>query len=395
VGTYLLFGHGSVKLLDLARRLEGRYLSGTNMLVVSQLRFRVRDNARLLAAIATLSAVVLAAAGAFYIVTRQFAEGSATAYPFAVTLVESETAPSATVAESWAPFTHEMVDEVLGEHGVTPTLRSATVLYETELRSADAPTEATVKLVPESAFQALVASTGLQPEQGTATKTVGYVNGGLVLGSAGGVVIREVTLAVGAPAPFMWDWYVMADADLAVLEATDAQLERVTLWLYDWPDSMALAPMTQQFYAMGSASSPAVVSGRLLITSMVRETLGLSMFAGLFVSVLFFIGAGSLIYFKLFTELEGDRRLHGRLRRIGITPAESARTVTAQIATIFLLPFALGGVHALVALEALGAMFALNVTQYSLLVVGLFAAVQFGYFLLTRVTYLRALRLAR
>src|SRR5690606_40963099 len=73
LGTYLVFNHGSVKLLQLMRRAEGRYLRGTRMLVVSQLLFRVRDNARLFATIASLSAVVLSAAGTFYIFNRSVA----------------------------------------------------------------------------------------------------------------------------------------------------------------------------------------------------------------------------------------------------------------------------------------------------------------------------------
>ena len=75
-----------------------------------------------------------------------------------------------------------------------------------------------------------------------------------------------------------------------------------------------------------------------------------------------------------------------------MTWAETARTVTTQIGLVFLLPFALGAVHAVVALDSLGTLLMADVTMYSLAVVGLFAAVQLTFFLLTRWTYLRALR---
>src|SRR5690606_8933171 len=133
-----------------------------------------------------------------------------------------------------------------------------------------------------------------------------------------------------------------------------------------------------------------LVADRNGMDTMLRQTLGLSMFAGVFVSLLFFIGAGSLIYFKLFTELPDDRRLFTRLGRIGITRGESDRVVTAQIALVFLLPFAVGGVHAFVALNALGTTLGVNVVGYSFIVVGLFAAVQLAFMGLTRWTYLRA-----
>lgn len=116
IGTYLLFSNGSVKLLQLLRRLEGGYLSGTRMLVVSQLLFRVRDNSRLLATIASLSAVVLAAAGTFYIFSSQVNEAIAELHPQAVSFVER--------SEAGGPGpSHAAIDELLTLNGVEPSLR--------------------------------------------------------------------------------------------------------------------------------------------------------------------------------------------------------------------------------------------------------------------------------
>lgn len=62
-----------------------------------------------------------------------------------------------------------------------------------------------------------------------------------------------------------------------------------------------------------------------------------------------------------------------------------------QARDMSLAPFALGGLHALVALNSLGRLLLVNVVGYSLVVVGLFAAVQLAFMALTRWTYLRAL----
>lgn len=400
VGTYLLFGHGSVKLLELLRNMEARYLHGTRMLVVSQLLFRARDNARLLATIATLSAVVLAAAGAFYIFTRQLAETTAQAFPQAITFVERADGPGPlTGSDQGEPFTHAMIDAQFAEHGVTPTLRSSTTVHELRYRRSSGTGTSWLTLVSESEYQALAGSTGFDPsERGTPT-VVAFDDGELILGvDTGmdtGVEVWPVTPDVSLPVVVLGDWYVMADADLAVLPLEGREYQPAELWLYDWPNSDRYDALGVNLYALAAAASSADVSGSLVVNRMVRQTFGLSMFAGLFVSLLFFIGAGSLIYFKLFTELEGDRRLFGRLRRLGITPAETKRTVTLQIAVIFLLPFAIGGLHAAVALGALGTLLMANVVQYTLIVIGLFALVQTGFYLLTRWTYLRALRPAR
>jgi hypothetical protein len=121
-----------------------------------------------------------------------------------------------------------------------------------------------------------------------------------------------------------------------------------------------------------------------------RRALSLSMFIGVFISLLFFIGAGSMLYFKLFTELPDDRRLFHSLRRIGITGSETRRVVSAQMALIFFLPFLVGALHALFALWAPGNMLLAEVTLYSLIVIGLFALIQAAFYGLARWTYLRA-----
>lgn len=385
IGTYLLFSHGSVKLLQLIRRGEAGYLSGTRMLVVSQLLFRVRDNSRLLATIATLSAVVLAAAGTFYIFSRQVSETIAEMHPQALAFVER--------GEGQEPaLTSAAVDELLASHQVEPSLRAGVNVHELRSRVEGAEQRTSwLVLVAESDYARLAQLAGFEPASTGPATSFAYRDGVVVLGAADEPSLRPVAVPTSLPGDVMSGWYAVADAELGALPTSGRDYAPATYWLYDWPQARASDAFEAELYATIMAATPGEVSGRVLTDRMVRETFGLSMFAGVFVSVLFFIGAGSLIYFKLFTELEGDRRLFERLRRIGITPAETSRTVTAQMALIFLLPFAVGGVHAMVALQALGTMVMANVVQYSLVVIGLFGLVQLGFFLLTRWTYLRAL----
>ncbi len=389
LGTYLVFNHGSVKLLQFLQRDEARYLSGTRLLVVSQLLFRVRDNARLFATIATLSAVVLAAAGSFYISTRQLAQVTDAAFPHQLAFLARPSTPSAAV-------TPETVDGLFERHGVTPTIRETIEIHELPYTEADDPdARGWLVLVGESAYATLAERVGFEAAPSGPATTLAYRDGEAVLGAVDGLSATPVEPSMSVPGGVRWNWYVVPDAALAALPTTGRRYEPAGLWLYDWPEGRLPQALAAELLEASFAAPSLELAGRFVVSRTVRETFGLSMFAGLFVSLLFFIGAGSLIYFKLFTELEGDRRLFGRLRRLGITPAETARTVTAQIAAIFLLPFALGGLHALVALDALGGLLMFDVVQYSLIVVGLFAVVQFMFFLLTRATYLRALRPAR
>ncbi|OAJ75480.1 hypothetical protein AYJ08_04320 [Brevibacillus sp. SKDU10] len=51
-----------------------------------------------------------------------------------------------------------------------------------------------------------------------------------------------------------------------------------------------------------------------------REVISLTMFIGIFVNLLFFLASSSIIYFKLFTELQEDQTQFKALSRIGLTP---------------------------------------------------------------------------
>jgi putative ABC transport system permease protein len=116
----------------------------------------------------------------------------------------------------------------------------------------------------------------------------------------------------------------------------------------------------------------------------------LTMFIGIFVSLLFFIAAGSLIYFKLFTELQEDKAQFQALHRIGMTDQEMRKIMTRQIGLIFFVPFVVGAVHALFAFKMLQNMKIFgDVWAYGGIVIGIFFVMQLIYFFITRQTYVR------
>ncbi len=398
VGTHLLFTQGSVYVLRrLSRGLA--YLRGTRLLVVSQLVFRLSDNARLLASIASLTAVVLAAAGTFYIGSRQFFDAVDGQYPHALALLETR--------DARPQLTREGVDELLARHRVAATVAADLEVVETRYRVPGESDPRWLVLAREAAYldwvNAMAAPGGfgqvvaLSPLDGAADPAGPQASYELTPHGDGGreaIAARRVEPPTALPPFLSSDWYVVDDAAWSAA----AQLhEPMTLAVYDWPGADRTTPLATAVSAAVPAEGVPLVADKYAMYVLMRQTLGLSMFAGLFVSVLFFVGAGSLVYFKLFTELPDDRRLFTRLKRIGITRREAGGVVGQQVALVFLLPFAVGGVHALFALNALGSLLGAPgsdrtpVLGYALLVVGLFGAVQLGFFLLTRWTYLRAL----
>ncbi|AWB44769.1 ABC transporter permease [Paenibacillus sp. CAA11] len=121
-----------------------------------------------------------------------------------------------------------------------------------------------------------------------------------------------------------------------------------------------------------------------------QSLLSLTLFIGMFISFLFFIAAGSIIYFKQYTELEEDRRQFQALIRMGMTLSEVRGLVRMQMGIIFFLPCAVGILNSLVAMWAMDRLLSLSNWGYSLVIIGIYLLMQGTYYTLTCKDYTRS-----
>ena len=121
------------------------------------------------------------------------------------------------------------------------------------------------------------------------------------------------------------------------------------------------------------------------------------LFAGFFISCLFFLAAGCAVYFKLFTQQEEDRRQFHALERIGLRKREAGRIISTEFVLLFFLPIIVGVIHSSVALldlsNLLGFDYALQAIAPAFGTICLFYVVSFAiYFLIARFNYLHRMR---
>ncbi|MCR8985035.1 hypothetical protein NW801_08110 [Brevibacillus laterosporus] len=120
-----------------------------------------------------------------------------------------------------------------------------------------------------------------------------------------------------------------------------------------------------------------------------RELISLTMFIGIFINLLFFLASSSIIYFKLFTELQEDQTQLKALSRIGLTQSEIRKIVFTQVAIIFFMPCIVGILHALVAMKALDNLLRLSNWLYSFTVIGIYVTMQMVSFLVACSSYMK------
>lgn len=110
-----------------------------------------------------------------------------------------------------------------------------------------------------------------------------------------------------------------------------------------------------------------------------------------FITLLFFLGAGNVLYFKLFTDLQEDRRQFQALHKLGLGPNNIRRIISVQTAVIFFLPGFLAAVNALVIQVRIVPNVGLVAFPVLAGVLLIYGVLQGAYFMVTRRIYFRRL----
>ncbi|TQR19027.1 FtsX-like permease family protein [Psychrobacillus vulpis] len=126
--------------------------------------------------------------------------------------------------------------------------------------------------------------------------------------------------------------------------------------------------------------------------SIIRATFSLLLFTGLLVAAVLLLAAGSFVYFKLYTDLERDKKQYDVLRRMGVTDQELVKIVNRQLIPQFFLPWGLAMVHSTFSFIFLQAVWvdlaAVSIAMEMLLVLIAFTVIQVSYFYLIRWRYI-------
>lgn len=117
--------------------------------------------------------------------------------------------------------------------------------------------------------------------------------------------------------------------------------------------------------------------------------IGLFFFLGSFMSVVFVLGTGSIMYFKLLSEGLADKEKYDLLKKIGMTKDEIRRAVSAQVGLSLLLPLLLGIMHSLFAINVLEEFLNYNLLLPTLAAIAVFAFCYSVFFMATTKKFLQ------
>ncbi|BCD25744.1 ABC transporter permease [Bacillus cereus] len=110
-----------------------------------------------------------------------------------------------------------------------------------------------------------------------------------------------------------------------------------------------------------------------------------------FLSFIFFIGAASVLYFRMYNDLTNEKQKYITITKLGLTESEMFRSATIQLGILFFVPYIVAGVHTLFAVKFLQSMLAFSLLKELLIVLTFFGIIEIIFFFLIRSLYINKL----
>ena len=399
VGTHILFTQGSVAVLRSLQRRKSIYYRRTNLLTIADLVFKMKDNARILAQVAILSAVVLTASGVVYTLVGTPDNITATHVRAISFLLSAEEEAVQVAAEFQARLAQAGADVV-----DSATMRAVRVLIPAV--SKDQPGI----VVRESDYNRWARQTG-KPEvavgYGDVVRAMVNPGGDLGIGKAGAAIVVKAGdidlsfMLAGAVDTTLIAGYQVARFTLICDDQRFDELVRSLpasqqgVWfsceVSNWKGAVRAEQVAMRAIP---ADYEAPYLSRIQAYTRMRGSMQMAMLIAMFIAFLFFLAAGSMLYFRFFLEIQEDQARYVALRRMGLSWAEIKQMVTQEMAVLFFTPWTAAFAHQMVALRAYSTMtpmMPLEVWKYGVAAAGIFLTLQTVYFLLARAAYLEEL----
>ncbi|MFK7692215.1 ABC transporter permease [Paenibacillus sp. HJGM_3] len=381
LGTYLFFTQISVFAVRRLKNKETWFWRKTNMILFSDLSYRMKDNARTFFLVAVISTVAFSAIGTLFGLQTFLTAGIKTGNPNTFTYY-GDAQEQQTVAA---------INRTLQEEGVQADQAHMFLRYykmggervqiskESDYNRFAALIGKAPVDVPDGQVFAVRADSftiGRNPERMDATVEL-----------ATGVVLQPGKMFSSNALPFA-DSYIVSDRDYELLPAPAEERS-----FYAWQATDGKQHVLAAAEKLEAQMLHDVFCSEYRIYQ-INKQYGPVMFVGLFIGIVFFVSAGSFLYFRLYMDVDGDKQKFKTIARMGLSEKELKQVLNRQTAILFFAPIVVALLHGAVALTSLSHLFFYDLFRESAVVLGVFLAIQIVYFFIVRFYYTKQIKAA-
>lgn len=395
IGTYLLFTQLSVFIIRKLKSSRKIFWKNTNMILFSDLAYRMKDNARSFFMVAIISTVAFSAIGTLFglnsYLTKGLTEANPTSYSYS---------PNSETSRDEIEQSIDLIESTLAKYNLSYDKTEITLHYFLQEENGTPILISTVddynkyaKFIGEKPIE--LSDNEIIPVK----KSTRTIEGPGVQGNA----IDDITLADGSKMdvnqanadlakpdvlPELYPYLIVSDRIFAKL-ADPVKVEQV----YDW---QVINGKEDHIIEAGEEINNELdyfIAVDLLVHT-INKVYAPIMFVGLFIGVIFFVSAGSFLYFRLYMDLDDDKAKFSSINKIGLTTEELKKVISRQTAILFFTPIIVAILHGAVALTALSHMFNYNLIRESTIVLGSFFIIQVFYYIIVRYFYTKQIKQA-
>ncbi|MDC7747802.1 ABC transporter permease [Bacillus cereus] len=405
IGTYFFFSQISFLLIYILKKRRF-YMKRINMLWISDLANRIRTNINMLFIVAMLSTI------AFTMITFLYGFGKFIKLevnrtsPFPISYFSYDANPFVTEHLNW------LEQQLQKEH--FPYQKIKADIYETPLKEdKDIAIYNDVYAIKQSDYNKLANS--LRMKQlfmddneayvltGTSYITIfnefeqSYNRDYITLSSTNTKLrVKGYEHVNAIPSDFSYQTIVLPDVIVNNLPNTVKHISAYNYKIQNWEQTYEIAdnfiekvqkdrnkyqyegPLIRSFESAGSLYK--ITSGSAAY-----------FLIGTFLGVIFFIGAGSVLYFRMYTDLTNEQEKYITISKIGVTDTEMKRSATIQLSILFFIPYIMASIHTMFATKMLQDVIGLSLFKEVSAVLIIFGFVEIVFFLFIRSLYMQKL----
>ena len=387
LGTKLLFNQVSVYVVNLLKKNENRFWKKTNMIVFSDLSFRMKDNARSFFLVAVITTVAFSAIGTLTGFKEMSLKGvNMDPYDFSYQVnADDETKGSQEITA---------LKESFNKHNVEA---DEYVLNAVTMTGVDGRQDMNVKILSASDYNKVAKKIGEDEITVDSSKAISIKdkNAPDFTRGMGGEKATQLTLnnqelpikeveVNKVVYPSFGNLYVVADETYEAV-AKDNQISPFYAWL------VTKGSYGEQLAVGKDFAEPNGIQFKVFMKQMITDSFAPVLFIGFFIGIIFFISAGSFLYFRLYSDMNVDIQKFKMVHKLGFSKKEMKKVVYQQVGILFFTPIIVSCIHGAVALTAMYALFSQGLQMTALYVLGAFILIQIIYYLVARVFYFNKL----
>lgn len=418
IATYFIFSQFNVFILRSLKNNRIIYMKRVNLIWISNLFYRVKDNVRMFFIITITSAVAFTSIGALYSYMKIEEETTISTNPQAIAYISSWFNKNNDKNDENSIDTQEESDETYYNNVETKNKRNEknvkfieSILEKEGIKYTkftgerkmitDSEDKAyNVTLMPQSKYNLLAASLKLNTinlkddeafkvaKDKRAYLTQDFKNEFTINGTRFKVIGEGKKNVLSG---FYADAYVVNDKFFEGIENYGYKESYSVFYVENWYSTLDIAKKINAEFEKDTERGYYVLSSAISFDTN-RKNNGLNLLIVLFIGVLFFFTTGSFLYNKFYMDVNEDKKKFKDMNKIGVSYNEIKKIITIELGAMFFIPYIVAVIHSSFALSALKSAKNIEVTLSAFLVMGSFFIIQIVYFMVIRAMYLKEIK---